>query len=149
MNKRLYEMFSLFYNGSKLDTEEIIKMADSGDFNAFRLFAFLRYLEDRIKKIKQGIDVLALEDFEKYGEKEVMFNGVKIAKVEAGVKYDYSKNETWQDVKQEEDEQVSKRKELETYLKSLPKTIEVLEGDQLVKYSPPIKYSKTVLKVTT
>lgn len=149
MKEELTKMFSLFYNGSKLDTEEIIKMADSGDFNAFRLFAFLRYLEDRIKKIKQGIEVLALEDFEKYGEKEVMFNGVKIAKVEAGVKYDYSKNETWQDVKQEEDEQVSKRKELETYLKSLPKTIEVLEGDQLVKYSPPIKYSKTVLKVTT
>lgn len=107
---------------------------------AIHLNAVKQVCEDALKLIVDPV----LESLEK-GKVEKW--GCKIEQAEVGVKYDYSQNPSWVELKNREEKIAAKRKELEDLLKHIPagKTIFNEEGTELIGAA---KSSTTSFKTT-
>jgi hypothetical protein len=107
---------------------------------AIHLNAVKQVCEDALKLIVDPV----LESLEK-GKAEKW--GCKIEQAEVGVKYDYSQNSSWVDLKTHEEAIAAKRKELEDLLKHIPagKSIFNDEGIELIGAS---RTSTTSFKTT-
>lgn len=130
------------------EVERIVQAVDAGEINALDAVAFVTAVEAMAKDAKAKIMEAALEEFAKHGEKELEWKGAKISQMEAGVRYDYSNDPVWAEVKAEENAWAEQRKEVEATLKTLKRPTEMQEGDTMVTRMPPVKTSTTTLKVT-
>lgn len=107
---------------------------------AIHLNAVKQVCEDALKQIVDPV----LENLEN-GKAEKW--GCKIEKAEVGVKYDYSQNSAWVELKEKEDKIAEERKGLEALLKTIPagKEIYAEDGTQLIGAA---KSSTTSFKTT-
>jgi len=102
----------------------------------------------RLTAIKLAVDTAvdavkpsAIAEAHKYGKDGARSMDAKVEVVEAGVKYDYSNDSVWRDLKE-------KIKERETFLKGVKEAFEMRVDDELVTIYPPIRTSTTTTKVT-
>src|SRR3972149_12285362 len=63
----------------------------SGDYNVLHRLIQLRAAQQAIEILNKDEELVeaAMKEYDKYGEKTVDVNGVKVTQKEAGVKYDY------------------------------------------------------------
>ena len=87
------------------------------------------------------------KDSAKLDNKTVVL-GATVEVAESGVKYDYSKNETWQSIEKELAPILARKKDIEEKIKMATKIgNSILDGDEIIA-SPVKKTSTTVLKIT-
>lgn len=103
------------------------------------------FLTTLISRIREA----AIDEFDKYGEKEVSLENANLSKIEAGTKYDYSKDDVWNELKAVETVAANQRKEREAILKALKNPMEEFNEDtgEIRKIYPAVKTSTTTIKV--
>jgi len=125
-----------------LNGGNIIEIAD--------LISKMEFFFKELKTKKEYIEYLRSE-VEKYGKAHITKSGTKIELAEVGTKYDFSKCGDLKLLELENDlirleEKITERKE---FLKSLPYGgMEILQGDEILTFTPPNKTSTSSVKVT-
>lgn len=135
-----------------MDTEinRIQSAIISEEIDPLDALVLARYLRDLNKGIMDCVQSLAVEEFDRYGEKEITRRGLKLRRKESGVRYDYKNDQTWNELKAKEEEKSNKRKDYEKILRALsaPKMIVDENTGEVVKAVPPIKTSKTIIETS-
>jgi hypothetical protein len=131
--------------GIKLFSANIVEAVLSGENNPLEVHAKIDAIEKIMKAVKANPDYkdCILEEAENYGEKTFETGGVKFT-VANSTKYDYSKDEVWQALKEIEDKAAADRKAREAILKALKEPTAI---DDIIAY-PPVKSTSTGVRVT-
>ena len=125
-----------------------LEKVQNGETEALKTWIKIKFLEESLEGLKEGIKKQALEEAERIGKSGDYF-GVKFQIKEAGTKYDYS---GCNDHELTILEQLSKNASdgltaRQKFLKAIPVGKEVY-GDDGVQLFPPIKSSTTTLAIT-
>lgn len=97
----------------------LIACVEDGDMSALLAYGQLSALEELVKVAKSRISQYALYEAEKYNEKSFDAFGMNIQVKEVGVKYDYSDNARWCELKEQCKLADSELKGHETTLKKM------------------------------
>lgn len=106
----------------------------------------IKALEEAINNTQE----VAMNEQAKHGKQAQIF-GAEVMQVEAGVRYDFTvcNDLEWEQINQQIEIAKSILKDRETFLKSLTKPENVIdENGEIRTINPPIKTSKTTLKIT-
>lgn len=131
----------------------IVSRIQDGEINPLDVIANFRKIEKVIDGVMKTPGILdsMIAEYDKYGQKEVEYNGVVLSKVESGVKYDYSNCGDMEYnllvAKQKEIEKAIK--ERKRFLDGIPEngtTILNEETGEVIKLMPKTKTSTTILK---
>lgn len=131
----------------------IVSRVKDGEINPLDVIANFRKIEkviDGVMKTSGILDTMIAE-YDKYGQKEVEYNGVVLYKVESGVKYDYSNcgDLEYNLLVQKQKEIENAIKERKKFLDGIPEsgtTILDEETGEVIKLMPRTKTSTTILK---
>lgn len=96
---------------------QVINQVQEGFIDPLDTLAKLSFLSQTIEQALKAIRPIALNEAEKYGEKNFDAFGVNFQIKETAVKYDYSQNEEWQQFDEQEKELKLLKKQLEDRLK--------------------------------
>lgn len=131
--------------GIKLFADAVIMGVMNGEADPLEVRARIDAIERIIKSIKedQSFQDAVLDHADQWGEKSFEYNGLKFTKAESA-KYDYSDDEIWEEIRNEELSVSQRRKSEETLLKSLQEPTEV-NG---VLRHPPVKRSSNYVRIT-
>ncbi len=110
--------------------------------------AHIEHLQSYAKTIHEH----ALSEFETYGEKEIIENGRKISKFEAGSKYDF-RGCNYPGYNALDDFIIKKnleKKDMEATIKTIKSKVSILDNEsgELFEVFPPVKTSTTKLKIS-
>ena len=78
--------------------EALVSDVDLGYKNALEAYQILTEAEKLIKAAKDKLLEDAIDEYEKYGEKTIQFNGFKVSKTQSA-RYDYKHITAWVDLK--------------------------------------------------
>jgi hypothetical protein len=132
---------------------DIIKSIEEGHLNAVDAALRVKFMEDLIAAMKERLRGHVLDELDKYtkGEDIVKYNANFQVK-EAGVKYDFfnCNDPEWDDLTQQINELTDQRKDREKFLKTLKKSIEMIDKEtgEIITINQPIKSSTTTYSVT-
>ena len=107
---------------------EIARQAKDGETDALKCFTQIRNIEKAAEEAKEIILSLALDQFRKYGKKEVELYGFKISETGGG-KYDYKDIPEWITAKE-------KISEIEQKAQLAFKSNELVDGIMPACYCP-------------
>lgn len=99
--------------------EKFVERVDEGYMNPLLAYGQITAMEQMLKEAKEKVRELALNEAERYGEKTFSTYGMDIQIKEAGVKYDYSANEYWNQLKETADVANAELKSHEDLLRRL------------------------------
>ena len=131
----------------------IVAKIQEGNIDPLDVIANFRKIEKVIDGVMKTPGILdsMMAEYDKYGQKEVEYNGVVLSKVESGVKYDYSNCGD-----PEYNLLIAKQKEIENDIKERKKFLDGIpesgttildeETGEVVKLMPRTKTSTTILK---
>lgn len=129
----------------------LIEDVQAGVVNPLELLVMLRALERMSETVLEAIQSNIETAKDKYSEKDFDVLGARIEKAEVGIIYDYggTGDRDWERFKTDEMTAAGRRKERETFLRSLKEPMEVLDREtgELVMIRPPLRRSKSGLKV--
>jgi len=132
-------------------SKDITNVIDSGEINPLDVLLCIRGFEKVIKNIKDNLNDLAIDELDKYSEKDIKYKGATLNKVNTGVKYDYSNcgDEEYVSLKTKETTVKNDIKSRETFLKSLTAmtSLNNLDTGEMMEIYPPSKTSTTTAKV--
>jgi len=131
----------------KQAASNIIQSVDAGKVNPLDLSLQIKVLEELLKDLKEKLIDYSLDEIDRCGGK-VTINDTKIERVEAGVKYCYDHDETWQQLKDEVDAATEKLKARENILKKIPEGMELLMSETGEVIQGAFKTSTTTLKIS-
>jgi len=143
-------------NNVILSKDEISKLSDNitagvraGIEDPTNVIVRIEFLKKALEAAKKALLEEAIDELDKYGKDGATINGVKIRTKEAGVQYDYSNCEVWNELNEEFVRVQKDRKDLEARLKTVKGTEQILIPDgEIVDLVPPIKTSTTTVEVT-
>lgn len=126
---------------------------EEGHIDPLWLRVVQRCMEKVFENIKERLDELCLDEAGKYGEKSFSYRGFKVQIAEVNTEYDYSVcnyppllrlSEQAKKIKQRIDEE-------KKFLNSLkgPKSINDEMTGEVLEVLPPVKYSKTGIKISS
>ncbi len=98
---------------------KLVERVDEGYMNPLPAYGQLTALEEAIKAAKERIKEPALDEAERYGQKTFAAYGCEYQVKETGVKYDYSQNAHWRELKETLDLAAAELKGYETTLKQM------------------------------
>lgn len=132
-------------------SKQLIEGVQEGNINPLELLVMLRALEGVSKTVRDSIDGNIQSAADKYSEKEFEIFGAKIQKGDVGVEYDYKStgDRDWEQFSVAEQTAAARRKERETFLRSLKEPMDVLDKDSGETWTirPPLRRSKPGVKV--
>lgn len=128
-------------------SDSIVRLVDEGRENALDVAIWLKAMEELVKETREKLIQHTLSELDKYHDGKANVYDVKVERMEAGVKYDYSGDYVWREMKQIVDKANTALKNREDMLKRIP------QGHQLVDENGeamegPVKTSTTSYKVT-
>lgn len=130
---------------------QVVNSVKNGDANALEVLVMLRALELAAEEIREEIQENILNEADRFREKVIERYGSRIEKCEVGTKYIYetSKDWEWEQMDSELRTLQHKIKEREKFLRSLtsPMTLVVESTGEVVQINPPVKKSKSGVKV--
>lgn len=83
--------------------EQVINRVSEGEQYALETLAKLTFLSEIIDTAMKAIRPMAVEEAEQYGKQPISVGGVGFQIKEAGVKYDYSHDDEWNELKKQSD----------------------------------------------
>jgi hypothetical protein len=131
--------------GVKLFAASIVEGVLSGNVNPLSVRAKIDAIEKVIKTVKDDAQFrdVVLGEADNYGEKTFEFDGFKFTIADAA-RYDYSRDEVWQTLKEAENNAANDRKEREKILQAIKEPTLI---DDVISY-PAVKISSTTVRVT-
>jgi len=132
-----------------LATDTATDAIEGGYLDPILARIYVDKMELYIKSYKASIKDSSITEAELYDKKELLnkFAGVKLEVAESGIKFDYSNDSDWCELKEKEDAIKAELKVCEFFLKAVkPNTVVNPETGEYL--SPPIRTSTTSLKVT-
>jgi len=142
-------------NEKKLSQAEISELAnqiaagvEAGLEDPLELLIKMNFLSKAIEEARKKILPSCLEELDLHGQK-ASISGVNLTQKEAGVRYNFSNCEIWNQKDKEVKKITEERKDLEGRLKGLkkPETILDEETGELIKLVPPSKTSSTTIEI--
>lgn len=129
----------------------LIEDVQNGNLNPLELLVMLRALERVSETVLDSIGANLDSAKDKYSEKNFDILGAQVEKSEVGVKYRYetAKDIEWERRKSAVDAAMTLLKEREEFLRTLREPMTAVDEDsgEVFKISPPLKTSKSGLKV--
>ena len=132
-----------------LATDTATDAIEGGYLDPILARIYVDKMELYIKSYKASIKESSIIEAELYDKKELLnkFAGVKLEVSESGIKYDYSNDTEWCELKEKEDGIKSELKARESILKAVkPNTVANPETGEYL--APPVRTSTTSLKLT-
>lgn len=125
--------------------------AAEGYDDPLKIWIMLNEVSKAVEDCKKSLRDLAVSEAEKYG-KRFEHNGYEFKIQETGTKYNFENcgDPVWQSYKQSALSVSEKVKERETFLKSLKKSVTIVndETGEVSEIQPPVKTSTTNLVLT-
>lgn len=107
-----------------------------GDINPLDAYSDLKEIETILSSVKDSILNIALDEFDKYGEKSVSRNGYEFASTSSG-RYDYSNSDDWKNYKK-------KMKDIEVKMVAAYKNAgTALIDEETGEVYPPASYTES------
>jgi len=123
----------------------------NGNVDFMRTFLQIKALSQLFKQLETDSTLkdMLLTEAEKYNQKSVELNNAKLNIKEVGVKYDFSKcsDITWETLDVITQRNIQKRKERESFLKTITPEMEIY-GEDGIQLNPPVKSSTTQVVIT-
>jgi hypothetical protein len=124
---------------------------ENGETDPLLAYKNIAMLEHVFKKLKSDMIIrdVVLEEAERFGQKTFDYQGAKYTVKEAGISYNFNRcNDTqWEQLNEQIKSLTEKKKERETFLKTVKPDMEVY-NDEGVKIEAPIKTSSTIVAIT-
>jgi hypothetical protein len=124
---------------------------ENGETDPLLAYKNIAMLEHVFKKLKSDLIIkdVVLEEAEKFNQKTFEYQGAKYTIKEAGVTYRFNHcNDTeWERLDEQIKSLTEKRKERETFLKTIKPEMEVY-NEEGVMIQTPIKQSSTIVAIT-
>ena len=98
-----------------------IEKVEEGYINPLLAYGQITAIEQMLKESKERIKESAIDEAERYGEKLFTAFGMDVQVKETGVKYDYSENQRWRELKEVADIATAELKSHEDLLKRMGK----------------------------
>lgn len=131
----------------KRATDMIVNEVESGRDNPIDVALRLKVLEEISKETREKLNKYTINELSKYPSGKMNIYDAKIEMCETGVKYDYSKDFTWIQLKEQADEINSRLKAREELLKAIPAGSTIVDENGEAAIGPS-KTSTTSYKVT-
>ena len=133
--------------------DRLIQSVMDGNMNALELHVKLTAMTKAIDDVKSRLRDVTLDEAAKYGSKSFEAYTAKIELAELGTKYNYEAccDPLWNEANQQVNQWAAKRKERESFLKTLKETTVIASestGGEQVTIHPCIKSSTTGIKIT-
>lgn len=131
----------------KIASDILIQQVDNGEVNAIDVALQLKVIEEFVKDARERLNKYTIDELYKHQGGKVNIYDAKIETAETGVKYDYSGDSTWAELKARNDESTSALKQREDLLKKIPAghTLVDENGEAAIG---PTKTSTTSYKIT-
>jgi len=131
----------------KIASDRIIQQVESGEVNPIEIALQLKVIEELIKETREKLNEYAIYELQKHPAGKSSIHGAKIETAETGVKYDYSGDSTWAELKARSDESTSALKQREDILKKIPAGFSLVDENGEAAIGPS-KSSTTSYKIT-
>ena len=132
-------------------SKQLIESVREGRTNPLELIVQLHALTKVYEEVREEIEDNILTEANKYPDKIIERYGARIEKAEVGVKYNYSssRDSEWERLDAEIKSLELRKKERETFLKSLPEPLTTVNTDtgEVEEIRPPMKTSKTGVRI--
>jgi len=133
-------------------TRELNNFLDSGDVNPLDVLLCIKGFEKVMKNVKDNLNSLAVDELDKYTEKDIKYKSAKLSVSQSGVKYDYSKCNDFELMKYESTA-LKLKGDIKTrcnFLKGLKEALSTIDEEtgEVIEIYPPAKISTTTAKVT-
>lgn len=132
--------------------ENIAAEFHSGNGDLLSAMARLEFLSQVIEAAKSDLRSLAVDELDLYGPESktgVIKSGVQFKIIESGVSYDYTANQIWNDLKDQETQVAEKRKSFEAMARANKTAFTIIDDHgEILTCQPPIKSSKTTVQIT-
>lgn len=130
---------------------QLIRSVREGNTNPLELHVALKALELLSKEVREQIEENTLIEASKYSEKKFNAYGAIVERGEVGTTYNYemSGDSQWESLDAQIKTLTEKKKERETFLRSLKDPITTLneETGEVEQIKPPTKRSKEGIKI--
>lgn len=131
----------------RIATDILIQQVDNGEVNAIDTALQLKVLEEFIKDAREKLNKYTIDELYKHQSGKATIHDAKIEIAETGVKYDYSADIVWQNLKERNEETASVLKTREELLKKIPAGSQLVDADGEAA-TGPTKTSTTSYKIT-
>jgi methyl coenzyme M reductase gamma subunit len=138
---------------SKTNIEELAKKITEGIAEGTddpgEMIIKIEFLKKALEAARKIILEDVIDEAERHGREGISIAGVKVRKKESGVKYDYSKTESWNEIQGKINTSIHERKILETQLKAIETKKDFIDPEtgEVLEYFPAIKTSTTTVEV--
>lgn len=138
-------------------TKQVMSLRDMvirGEVDPLKAFVNIARVAEVIEVLKKDELFLdaAMREYSKYGEKSVTLGICTVTEAQVGTKYDFSQcnDSALNDLYERQAQVKNDVKERETMLKALPSKLTIINDQtgEVTEVLPPIKTSKTTLKLT-
>lgn len=131
--------------------EQVLNSIREGEQNPLDIHLTRVKFEKILKALNDNTEIqeAVMNEFQKYGQRTVEYNGAVLQQQEAGVKYDYSgcSDPVMDDLLRKEEEVKAKMKERAKFLQNIPAS-GIVDPETGAFIYPPAKSSKTTIKTT-
>jgi len=131
----------------KIASDILIQQVDSGEVNPIDAALQLKVLEEFVKDARERLNKYTIDELYKHQGGKVNIYDAKIETAETGVKYDYSGDSTWAELKAKSDKTTSALKQREDILKKIPSGHTLVDENGEASIGP-LKSSTTSYKIT-
>jgi len=131
----------------KIASDILIQQVDSGEVNPIDAALQLKVLEEFVKDARERLNKYTIDELYKYQACKVNIYDAKIEIAETGVKYDYSGDSVWAELKAKSDETTAALKQREEILKKIPAGHTLVDENGEASIGPT-KSSTTSYKIT-
>lgn len=130
---------------------QLEKQIQEGELSAIELKSLASFLAEIVKNIGNShvVREKALNEFNNYGEREILVHGHKITQRETGTRYDFTGSEAWNELQERINALKEQQKDIEQIAKATKhKTYWVSEDGEELEVMPVGKISTTNLVIT-
>jgi hypothetical protein len=136
---------------AQIFAQQIIEQVESGNIDSLEVYIRCKALILSLNQVIESIETTTLSEAEKHG-KSFDFKSARVEVKELGSKwhFDKSNDSIYFSIKSKLEKWDTKRKDRETFLKSLKQKTSILDEEtgELIEVFPPYKTSKTGVVVT-
>lgn len=139
---------------SKVEIEKLSLMIAAGVKAGIQepldLVVKIEFLKKALDQAKKEILDDCIDEASKYEKDGASIRGVKIQVKEAGVKYNYSNTNLWNETNREIEDNKQVLKDLESRLKTVKGTETIVQPEtgEVIELNQPVKTSKTTIAIT-
>jgi hypothetical protein len=128
---------------------DMAALVQQGHVDPIQVRVLISAWEKAFKSLKTAIEPEVAREAEKHG-KSFEFMGAKCEWVPTYTEYDYSRDVTWENLKQAVEKATEKRKEREAFLKTVKEPFKQVDEEtgEVMQIYPPVKKQTEGLKIT-